>query len=197
MEARASVSAGRAGRSACFRLGCGSAEVAFTRISPRWAPKSGVLSFIAKVTNAGVPSRAVVASRYGIAGRYFLVANQFWAHKNHKQIIDSLRILKARGIVVPVLATGKSFDHRWPDFFDDLMRYADAGNVLDCFRVLGVVPRHDLIALMKHAVAILNPSRFEGWNTSIEEAKTLGVRVIASDIPVHREQARPGAIYVD
>ena len=197
IDARNSVNAALAATADRVVLSSRSAQEDFCRIYPRWAHKSRVLSFVAEVTNAAVPSRAVVASRYGIAGRYFLVANQFWAHKNHKQIIDSLRILKARGIVVPVLATGKSFDHRWPDFFDDLMRYADAGNVLDCFRVLGVVPRHDLIALMKHAVAILNPSRFEGWNTSIEEAKTLGVRVIASDIPVHREQAPPGAIYVD
>ena len=173
------------------------AQQDFRRLYPRWGHKSRVLPFVADIAeDAQVPAPAVLAERYGLAGRYFLVANQFWAHKNHKLIIDALHILKSQGLLLPVLATGKSFDHRWPGYFDDLMRHADAQGVLDCFRVLGVIPRHDLTGLMKNAVAVLNPSRFEGWNTSIEEAKIVGVRVIASDIPVHREQAPPGALYV-
>jgi glycosyltransferase involved in cell wall biosynthesis len=174
------------------------AQEDFRRLHPRWEAKSRVLPFVAEpVEDPAIPSQIALAERYRLAGRYFLVANQFWAHKNHRLIIDALRILKSRGLVVPVLATGKSSDYRWPDFFDGLMRYAKEQNVLDCFRVLGVIPRPDLVGLMKHAVAVLNPSRFEGWSTSIEEAKALGVRVIASDIPVHREQEPPGALYVD
>ena len=34
----------------------------------------------------------------------------------------------------------------------------------------------------------MQPSRFEGWNTSIEDAKAIGRPVIASGIDVHREQ---------
>lgn len=174
------------------------AQEDFSRIYPRWVHKSRVLPFVAQVTeDAALPDWPDVANRHDITGPYFLVANQFWAHKNHKQILDALRILKERGAAVQVLATGKTFDHRWPEFFSNLMQYGAEEGVLDCFRVLGVVPRHDLAVLMKHSVALLNPSRFEGWNTGIEEAKVLGVRVIASDIPVHREQAAPGAIYVD
>jgi glycosyltransferase involved in cell wall biosynthesis len=42
---------------------------------------------------------------------------------------------------------------------------------------------------MHHAVAFINPSRFEGWSTSVEEAKSMGKQIVLSDIPVHREQA--------
>lgn len=77
------------------------------------------------------------------------------------------------------------------------MRHADAQYVLDTSHVLGVIPRDDLLGLVKHAVVMLNPSKFEGGNTSIEEAKALGVRVIASDIAVHREQVSPNALYFD
>jgi hypothetical protein len=45
------------------------------------------------------------------------------------------------------------------------------------------------------AVAIINPSYFEGWSTTVEEAKALGQRLILSDIPVHREQAPMYATY--
>lgn len=173
------------------------AQQDFCRLYPQWANKARVLPFVAEVPDpASLPSRADLAHRYGIAGPYFLTANQFWMHKNHRLILDALRVLKARGCSMPVLASGNAHDHRAPGFYDELMRYAEANGVLDDFRVLGVIPRGDLLGLMRNAVAVLNPSRFEGWNTSIEEAKTLGVRVIASDIPVHREQAPPGALYV-
>ena len=51
------------------------------------------------------------------------------------------------------------------------------------------MPYDDLLSLMHHALAVVNPSFFEGWSTTVEEAKSLGKTVILSDIPVHREQA--------
>ena len=48
---------------------------------------------------------------------------------------------------------------------------------------------------MRASDAVLNPSLFEGWSTTVEEAKSLGKRVVLSDIPVHREQAPAGAVY--
>lgn len=42
--------------------------------------------------------------------------------------------------------------------------------------------------LMKHAIAIINPSLFEGGSTTVEEAKSLLKVIILSGIPVHREQ---------
>src|SRR6202012_4558704 len=50
-------------------------------------------------------------------------------------------------------------------------------------------PFDHLVGLMHHATAFLNPSRFEGWSTSVEEAKSMGKQIVLSDIPVHREQA--------
>jgi hypothetical protein len=39
--------------------------------------------------------------------------------------------------------------------------------------------------------------RFEGWGISIDEARTVGKRVLLSDIPTHREQDPPLAVYFD
>jgi hypothetical protein len=50
---------------------------------------------------------------------------------------------------------------------------------------------------MRGAVGILNPSLFEGWSTTVEECKSMGKRVLLSDIAVHREQAPGRAIYFD
>ena len=65
------------------------------------------------------------------------------------------------------------------------------------FRPLGVVPYRDMLGLMRHAVAVINPSLFEGWSTSVEEAKSMGKAVVLSDIPVHREQAPGRGLFFD
>ena len=57
------------------------------------------------------------------------------------------------------------------------------------FIFLGVIPYKDVLGLMRAAVAVINPSVMEGWSTTVEEAKSLGLPLILSDIPVHREQA--------
>jgi glycosyltransferase involved in cell wall biosynthesis len=44
-------------------------------------------------------------------------------------------------------------------------------------------------------MALINPSRFEGWSTTVEEAKSFGVPLILSDIDVHREQTGGAARY--
>jgi glycosyltransferase involved in cell wall biosynthesis len=77
------------------------------------------------------------------------------------------------------------------------MAHADELGLRDSFRTLGVIPYDDLLGLMVNSIALLNPSRAEGWSTSVEEAKSLGKRVILSNIPVHLEQAPPDGIYVD
>ena len=45
------------------------------------------------------------------------------------------------------------------------------------------------------ASALINPSRSEGWSTTVEEAKSFGVPMILSDIDVHREQTGGTARY--
>jgi glycosyltransferase involved in cell wall biosynthesis len=165
---------------------------------PRWASKARVLRFVDCATSVGQgEDPAEVERRHQVSGPFVLLPNQFWAHKNHRAVLDALALLKARGQRVDVIATGNTQDHRAPGFFEALMRHRAERGVEDRFRVLGMVPFADLAALMRSAVAILNPSLFEGWSTTVEEAKSLGKTVLLSDIPVHREQAPERGLYFD
>ena len=136
-----------------------------------------------------LPSEAAIRRKYNLVGNYLHLPNQFWANKNHRLVIDALSILKRRGIDATVVCTGKSLDPRMPNHFQDLMNHCDKRGVMNNFRVLGLVSHSDLQGLMAHSAAVINPSRFEGWSTSVEEAKTLQKPLLLSDIPVHREQA--------
>jgi glycosyltransferase involved in cell wall biosynthesis len=158
--------------------------------APHHARKAEVLRFVASPRDASaIPALSALQQKYQFTGRFFLLPNQFWAHKNHRVVIDALAVLKQRGQPIVVLATGGAEDHRNPRFFGSLMAYAAQREVGRQFRVLGVIPFEDLSGLMMNAVALINPSHFEGWSTSVEEAKSLGKRILLSDIPVHREQS--------
>lgn len=174
------------------------AQRALASFEPSCVGKSRILQFVAQPDVGGEPTELLsLQQRYSFGGPYFHVPNQFWAHKNHQLIFDALAILKGRGERVQVISTGATDDYRQPRYFEQLMARAEALGVLDSFRTLGVIPYADLIGLMINAVALLNPSRAEGWSTSVEEAKSLGKRIILSDLPVHREQAPPDGVYVD
>lgn len=181
---------------ACVLLSSHHAQQDLQGFSAAGAAKSRVLQFVADATFAAdLPGARELRQRYGFAGDYLLVTNQFWAHKNHAVIVEALRVLRARGRSAVVLATGHTNDHRQPGYFDTLMDLARSSGVEDRFRVLGIVPRADLLGLMRDAAALINPSLFEGWSTVAEEAKSLGKRIILSDIAVHREQDPRGALY--
>ncbi len=61
--------------------------------------------------------------------------------------------------------------------------------------ILGLVDHDDVLLLIRQCVALINPSLFEGWSTTVEECKSIGKRTILSDIEVHREQQPPNSRY--
>lgn len=174
-----------------------SAQADLEKFYPGSALKTGVLRFVAgEILTPNGPSLKDLENKYQFRAPYFLLPNQFWAHKNHIVVINALNELRKSGERVVVIATGPTNDHRNPKYFSSLIEYARQHEVLEFFRVLGPIPYTDLVALMKNAMAIINSSKFEGWSTSVEEAKSIGKQVVLSDIPVHREQAPPlGAFF--
>ena len=110
-------------------------------------------------------------------------------------MVESLKLLKEKGEDVYVVCTGNTNDYRDPSYFGRLKNKISEFGLEDRFIILGLIPFSHLFAFMRQSVALLNPSLFEGWSTTIEEAKSLGKRVLVSNLPVHIEQNAPKAIY--
>lgn len=168
----------------------------FESFLPDYLDHVDVLRFVAQLPKdvyEGSPSDKLL--RYNLPEKFFHLPNQFWKHKNHLLVVDALKLLKKRGNDVFVVCSGSSRDPRNPDYFDSLQKEI-LRNELDInIALVGMVPIDHLYAFMRQSVAVLNPSLFEGWSTTVEEAKSLGKRVLLSDIPVHNEQNPPGGIY--
>jgi len=139
----------------------------------------------------------MVVREYKLPSRFYYLPNQFWKHKNHIVVIEALGLLKQQGREVVVAVTGNPHDPRHPDYFDQLNTHVQSLGLQENFRILGLVPRRHVISLMRICIALVNPSHFEGWSSTVEEARTLGVPMLLSDIGVHREQMGEGAVYFD
>jgi glycosyltransferase involved in cell wall biosynthesis len=163
---------------------------------PRMTNEVSVVRFATRPAPALlVANPAAVLAEYDLPQKYFYLPNQFWRHKNHQVVIDALTILKKRGLSVVVAASGSSEDAREPNYFAHLMRQVADRDLEGNFRYLGLIPLDHVYALLRSSLALVNPSQFEGWSTTVEEAKSFGVPMILSDLDVHREQAGDTANY--
>lgn len=136
-----------------------------------------------------------IHQKYNIPKEYFYIPNQFWRHKNHILVLKAVSILKKRDIKCNIIFTGELRDNRNTRYYDEFNSYIQALEVTNQIYVLGKVPYVDVVSLMLSSKAIINPSLFEGWSTTVEEAKSLGKKLLLSDINVHFEQLGKSAIY--
>jgi glycosyltransferase involved in cell wall biosynthesis len=123
---------------------------------------------------------------YGLPEQYFYLPNQFWRHKNHQLVLDALTILAGQGIK-PVVAVSGGPDEP-PAYFESIMQEVERRGLQENFRYLGMIPLAHVYALLRSCRALINPSRFEGWSTTVEEAKSFEVPMIISNLDVHLEQ---------
>ena len=138
---------------------------------------------------------AEVVAQYQLPEKYFYLPNQFYTHKNHQVVVDALTILAQRGFDVVVCASGSTEDRRERGYFEQVMAQVRSRGLEKRFRHLGMIPLSHVYALLRACTGLINPSRSEGWSTTVEEAKSFGVPMILSDLDVHREQTAGTASY--
>jgi glycosyltransferase involved in cell wall biosynthesis len=144
-------------------------------------------------------SKEAVERKYGFGGKYFYLPNQFWVHKNHWVVFKAVAELKSRGTEVLVVCTGNLDDYRVmnTDHIDALKGFISKESLERNLLILGLIPYEDVLFLMRNCLAVINPSRFEGWSSTVEEAKSIGKRVLLSNIAVHMEQNPKAGLYFD
>ncbi|HMP75022.1 MAG TPA: glycosyltransferase family 1 protein [Kiritimatiellia bacterium] len=168
----------------------------YARFHPAYVEKARVLRFAVFPPVEPEPvERTLILARLGITRPYFHVPNQLWAHKNHALVAEALLRLRARGACPLVVSTGAAADGAGTEHAGRLRARVSEIGLEDHFRFLGLLDHRSTFALMRESIAVINPSRFEGWSTSVEEARSMGKSILLSDLPVHSEQDPPRAAY--
>jgi len=172
------------------------AEKDFHNLLPEFKLKTRVMQFVADIPETIYDSEPnEVLKIYNLPEKFFYLPNQFWMHKNHLIIWDALRILKERNKKVFVVCTGNTNDYRNRNYYNELIKKISDFGIDDQIKIIGLVPHEHVLQLIRQSVAVINPSLFEGWSTTVEETKSIGKRMILSNLNVHREQNPEGAIF--
>lgn len=161
----------------------------------KYKTKVKVLPFVSIVDDFDLPEIENLRAKYKITKPYFMVSNQFYEHKNHILVFQAINELKNKNKEYTVIFTGKMEDYRNPKFIQQLKDYITENEIERYCTFLAVLPRAEQLSLMKNALCVIQPSKFEGWSTVVEDAKSLQVPIITSDIEVHKEQLEDNAYY--
>jgi len=159
------------------------------RFTPEPLPALHVLPFSPALNVEWLRDRPEILSTYALSGSYFIVCNQFWMHKDHLTAFRAFAEVAQRHPNVSLICTGGTTDGRDPTYFGKLEAKVAKLGLGSRLRLLGHIPKRDQIELLKKAVALVQPTLFEGGpgGGSTYEAVALGQRVLLSDLPVNRE----------
>lgn len=171
----------------------------FQRVEPQYAHKAEVIPFVAHIKEDVYHNTtpAKICGKYNLPQKFFYLPNQFWKHKNHQLVLKALVLAREIEPDITIVCSGPPIDYRNPGYTSALLMAISKNNLRDHFIILGLIPRGHVYALMRQSLAVIQPSLFEGWSSSVEEAKSLGKLVLLSNLDVHREQAPAQAEYFD
>ena len=144
-----------------------------------------------------IPKRSELKSfkylkkKYRINYEYYFLPNQYWKHKNHEVVLKAMEENKRKKKYF-VVSTGNISDHRNPEYINNIKKKISKNRF---YKALNIIPYIDMLSLMYYSIAVINPSKSEGWSNTVEQAKAMNKKIILSDIKVHLEQRDKNCIY--
>ncbi len=143
---------------------------------------------------AGSPEQdAPTLAAHGLTrGTYLFLPAHTWPHKNHRTLIEALRVLRDRHGRRPTLICTGGAREAQPVIEAQIAAAGLEGQV----RFLGYVPRGDVPTLYRGAAALVFPSLFEGFGMPVLEAMASGCPVVCSNTTSLPEIAGEAALQV-
>ncbi len=144
------------------------------------------IHFIENITSSAVVHRMAEAS---VPAEYtdacnILSVGRLSRQKGFDMAIEAASILKKQGFAFCWYVIG---DGDQKDKLTELIARYDVG---DCFRLIGT--RTNPYPYMKHCTFLAQPSRFEGKSVVLDEAKILGIPILATAYPTVADQIENG-----
>lgn len=129
----------------------------------------------------------------GAGGPYLYYPAATWPHKNHDTLFRSYAALRRAGrLGARLVLSGQRTTH-WAS----LERLAGALGISGDVQHLGFLPAAEVERVYAGALALVFPSRHEGFGLPILEAARLGVPVITSRLGVFEELGVPASRRID
>jgi glycosyltransferase involved in cell wall biosynthesis len=169
----------------------------FKKLYPTAKSKSFVVNFSVFHPNFSEIKIEKLKAKYQLADvPYFFSPNQFWKHKNHIVVLKAIKKIKENhNFNFQILFSGKESDSRNPTYFEEIKQFVSENSLEKNIKFLGFIDRSEQLCFMKNALAVIQPSLFEGWSSVVEDAKAMNQNLIVSSLNVHKEQLENKAHY--
>ena len=143
------------------------------------------------VSMAEEPEHDPIAT-YGLGSPFFVYPAITYPHKNHLVLVRALaKVVTQHPDALLVLTSNEA--QMEGAIGEEIDRLGLADNV----RRLGRIPRGDIDWIVRHATAVVFPSRYEGFGLPVLEAMGNGCPVIAADATALPEVVGEAGILVD
>ena len=121
-----------------------------------------------------------------IKGKYFIICNQFWSHKNFETAIHAFEYLK--DLNLKLVITGQ-LSNKNLSYYYSLRKLINRNGLQKKILLFNNLKKIDQLSLINHSIGLIQPSLFEGGpgGFSVYEAISLNKPVIVSDIKVNKE----------
>ena len=130
---------------------------------------------------------------YKIKSPYIFYPAQFWAHKNHIYILESIAILKKLyGIKMNIVFSGSDKGN-----LNYIKKSVNLFGLENQVRFMGFINNDLLIDIYRNSFALVMPTYFGPTNLPPLEAFKLGIPVIYPDIKDMREQIGNAAKFIN
>jgi glycosyltransferase involved in cell wall biosynthesis len=171
------------------------AESVFKKHFPKWAQKSCVAHFSVEIPPSIFKiSFDELQSLYRLPKSYIHFPGQWWQHKNHALVLNALQNAPDS---LPIVITGNKDDYRHPTHRSQIEHLISNSTWVEKIVDLGEIPYQHMLAIMRFSTGVINPSSYEGWSTTVEEAKIFQKPIILSAIDVHKEQSPEKGMFFD
>lgn len=172
----------------------------FNNFAVEYKDKVKVLQFVSqpdkKYFELTEDNKVALLNKYNIVNEFYYMPNQFWKHKNHMIVFEAVKQLVEENKNICLVCTGHLKDYRNIEHINEILNFIEINKLENNIKLLGLVDYEDVFALIKFSKAVINPSLFEGWSSTVEECKSVGKNMILSDLNVHKEQY-PEALFFE
>jgi len=122
---------------------------------------------------------------------YLFYPAQFWAHKNHYNLLLAFRRVTTTQPNLKLVLTGSDKGNK--SYIQNIIDKLNINNVL----ILGFVNDDTMISLYKNSLCLIMPSFLGPTNMPLLEAQHFGVPVVCSALEGHKEMLGSSALYFD
>lgn len=164
----------------------------FKTFAPEYIHKASVLQFVSQPNinyfKLNDNDKVILCNKYNLPNTFYYLPNQFWKHKNHMMVFEAIKLLIDDKQEIFLVCTGHLNDYRNIEYINEIQNFIKINKLEKYIRLLGLVDYEDVFKFIKFSKAVINPSLFEGWSSTVEECKSVGKNMILSDLGVHKEQ---------